>query len=96
MQVVPKDKCRHEVILEEIRIAVGRVKVYEGVHLGGHGLLPELVASLTADHDEIEDRVTVVVDYIRSLPEAVRTTPELQQIGRLLQGDEPEIVDLQG
>lgn len=96
MQVVPKDRCRHEVLLEEIRIAVGRVKVYSGVPLGGYAFLPEIVASVAADHDEIEDRVTAVVDYIRGLPEAVRTMPELQRIGRLLQGDDPEIVDLQG
>lgn len=77
-------------------MAVGRVQVYQGLPMPGFGVLPELVASVVADHDEIEDRVTTVVDYIRGLPEIVKTMHELQQIGRLLQGEEPEIVDLQG
>lgn len=77
-------------------VAVGRVKIYQGLPMPGFKALPELVASVVADHDEIEDRVTAVVDYLRALPEILRTMPEIQWIGRILQGDEPEIVDLQG
>jgi hypothetical protein len=89
-------RCKHQEILESVLVAVGRVKVYQGLPMPGLHALPELVASVVSDHDEIEDRVTDVVDYIRDLPEAVRTMPEIQRIGRILQGDDPQIVDLQG
>ena len=89
-------RCKHQEIGESVLVAVGRVKVYQGLPMPGLHALPELVASVVADHDEIEDRVTAVVDLIRNLPETVRNSPEIQQIGRILQGDDPEIVDLQG
>ncbi len=96
MREMSVNRCQHEALLEDLLVAVGRVKVYQGLPMPGFEALPELVASVVADHDEIEDRVTDAVDYLRGLPEAVRTMHEFQQVGRLLQGDEPEIVDLQG
>lgn len=96
MGEVSVSRCQHEVLLESLLVAVGRVKIYQGLPMPGFTALPELVASVVADHDEIEDRVTAAVDYLRNLPETLRTMPEMQQIGRILQGDEPEIVDLQG
>lgn len=86
-------------LLSKILIAVGRVKVFEDQPVSTFAALPELVSMVVADHEDLEGRIDAVVEYLRSFgPDEVPVSAaELRaQVGRLLQGAEPQIVDLQG
>lgn len=83
-----------ESMLMEMLVAVGRVGVFEGVPTSRIDDLPQLVALLATDHDELEKRITAVVDYIRSLPDDQRFSEPVQKIGRIIQGTDLEIIDL--
>lgn len=86
--------ARRNDLLAQILLAVGRVGVFNGVPTSSIEGLPRLVALLASDHDDLDGRLTAVVDYVRSLPEAVRYMPEIQKIGQLIQGADPEVIDL--
>lgn len=96
MALLGKRLTEREELLGQIVIAVGRVQVLEGQPVSSFEGLPRLVSMVVDDHEELEGRIQAVVDYLKDLPENVRTSAEIQQVGRLLQGAEPEIVDLQG
>lgn len=88
-------------LLRQISIAVGRVKVIKDFTSPGppYGGLPELVAMVASDHDDLEGRIDAVADYLRSFgPDEVPVTAaELRtKVGQLIQGADPQIVDLQG
>lgn len=95
-------------ILRDIRIAIGRVEVLKGHVTEGSPFsgLPDLVALVASDHDDLERRIDAVVEYLRWVGETlvergptevpVRVQDVRETIGRLLQGADPEIVDLQG
>lgn len=85
-------------LLSKILIAVGRVKVFEDQPVSSFAALPELVSMVVTDHEDLEGRIDAVVEYLRSLDPASDTDGWVvrAQVGRLLQGAEPQIVDLQG
>lgn len=90
-----------EELLRQISIAIGRVEVIRDHITPGppYQGLPALVAMVASDHDDLERRIDAVAAYLRSFgPDEVPVTAaELRtQIGRLIQGAEPEIVALQG
>jgi hypothetical protein len=85
-------------LLSKILIAVGRVKVFEDQPTSSFAALPELVSMVVTDHEDLEGRIDAVVEYLRSLDPAsdIDGWAVRNQVGRLLQGAEPQIVDLQG
>lgn len=84
-----------EKLLTDILIAVGRVKVFEDQPISSFGLLPELVSMVVTDHEDQEGRIDAVVAYLRHLgPMEGETETIRQDVGKLLQGVDPEIIDL--
>lgn len=84
--------------IRDVRIAVGSVKVLEGHVDTGLRSLAELVAMVASDHDDLERRLDAIVAYLRSFgPDEVPVTAAEMRtaIGKIIQGAEPEIVDLQ-
>lgn len=84
--------------IRDVRLAVGRVKVLEGHVDTGLRSLAELVAMVASDHDDLERRLDGIVAYLRSFgPDEVPVSAAEMRtaIGKIVQGAEPEIVDLQ-
>lgn len=87
-----------EELLRQMIIAVGRVQVLKGQAVSTFEGLPRVVSMVVADHEDLESRIQAVVDYLRSFgpDETPVVAAELrEQVGRLLQGAEPVIVDMQ-
>lgn len=95
-----RQRVQHlEDLLTQISVAVGRVKVLEGMLDGRFESLPEVVGLVAADHDDLEGRIDAIVEYLKHLDMAdwqIAWQDVRENVGKLLQGAEPEIVDLQG
>lgn len=85
-----------EKLLTDVLVAVGRVKVFDGQPISSFALLPELVSMVVSDHEDLEGRIDAVVAYLRHLgPMEGESETIRQDVGKLLQGAPPEIIDLQ-
>lgn len=86
-------------LLRKIAIAVGRVELIKD-EVGAEvrfSRLPELVALVASDHDDLEGRIDAVAQYLRKTDpaEISVTAGEIREsVGKLIQGSEPQIVDL--
>jgi len=93
-------------LLGQLLIAVGRVQVLEDQPVSSFEGLPRLVSMVVDDHEDLEGRIQAVVEYLRGVDEEllvagptetpVRVEDVRETVGKLLQGAEPQIVDLQG
>lgn len=88
---------QREDLLSQIVIAVGRVQVLEGQPVSSFEGLPRVVSMVVDDHEDLESRIDAVVEYLREIdPAEIPAAAIRETVGRMLQGAEPEIVDLQG
>ena len=70
--------------IENIRIALGRVAVYDGIIENSPTAL--LVDDLVRDHEDLEARIDAVMSLLRYEQESRNATTTDEEVARLLQG----------